>query len=954
MTQQNSPDSNQIALLLGKRKKAAIFNDYIEHIANKSLLPYKAILQYGAKQGESLYTHVLNGILVLETLREDKALQIKDIEARVLYTAFTVHDINKVPGQLSEQSFSKLATAENISTEIERLELSSFFPDWKTYLNDIESLIRGHSGHYQVGGEMLFANRSPAYGLPMNRVEALINLMQAADIIDLSHTLTESSKKESFLSHLNTYLANSSLNWQYEFITHQLTEQRGLLTNIIHNGIREHLNEQYKLIPLLYYPNGVAYLKKRGQQVNINQTDITTIAKRIAASISDLTTTNFYEFINSTAAGIKVDAKCLELDISFSKILNQIYNLVQRRNLDPEQMDIKVREKAQRGFDKIKDKYPKMAKTVEANLAASDLLISSDIEQLRLAELVRSYYVFLQKHFKKVIPDPWERICKLLDLPEDKYDYYAYFDALYSRAYVLALDLKLSEEDVYQRLLEDGQTLTEGDQVDDPKVMLFSHYLNLYTNFSQTKRTDIKNGQHLAHYVSHQHKQCVHCSGPFPTDKWMTADVRSDITVQAFSNRLRGGPGEPKKYICAICHLQFMLEKLNYTEIRGEKTIYLHLFPYSFTTGPFIEAIRNTINSIIQTDTALKAINLNVRDSINEYLSSKIANPKFRKRTKKDKPQPYGLYLTRYSETVSNLFILPLNPSGGNDTEQFLFALWNALLLQRHFGMKVLLSNSAVAPLDAEHIPDLYVDNIPLSCQGLLSRNDYIQFVNQDKDKKSPLQTLWQDVEHIFKLSSHTFVTEDTTPRLVRALLGNPLNIFYQTEKLLEARARRPEQGGLLTYLFKQSIMHVETLSKNRGGSFMTELSTELKQLAALAWKYKLKGSTLKKNSLMFPVSEVFRKLRELDDIVDLETVKAATAQDIFDHIDRISEDRFKPGRTKHTAIKQFVEGWFEQVLDNIYGGNHRKLLNDEKLIRSAYHFYIREQIPDKSKTDNQ
>ena len=96
MTQQPRLDDNQIALLLGKRKKAPIFNDYIEHIANGSLQAYKAILQHGGKHGESLYTHVLNGILVLETLRQP--LQLNDIEARVLYTAFTVHDINKVPG----------------------------------------------------------------------------------------------------------------------------------------------------------------------------------------------------------------------------------------------------------------------------------------------------------------------------------------------------------------------------------------------------------------------------------------------------------------------------------------------------------------------------------------------------------------------------------------------------------------------------------------------------------------------------------------------------------------------------------------------------------------------------------------------------------------------------------------------------------------------------------------
>ena len=129
----------------------------------------------------------------------------------------------------------------------------------------------------------------------------------------------------------------------------------------------------------------------------------------------------------------------------------------------------------------------------------------------------------------------------------------------------------------------------------------------------------------------------------------------------------------------------------------------------------------------------------------------------------------------------------------------------------------------------------------------------------------------------------------------------------------------------------------------------MAKLSAALRQLAKIAWQNRLIGNSLKKNSLLFPVNETFQKMRLLDDIVDLETLKAATSQDIFDHIDRISEEGFKPGRTKREAIKTFVEGWFENVLDEIYSGNHRKLLSDEKLIRSAYHFYIREQIPSKS-----
>ena len=938
-------DLKRITLLIGKSDAVSVFDDYIEHVANKSLLPYKAIMQYGGKGGESLYTHVLNGVLALETLRE--TLKLADMEARVLYTAFTIHDINKVSEQ-SERAFNKLATRETLSAEVDRLGLTAFFPTWADYAEDITSLVRGHSGHHHAGGERLIVKRASVYGLGLERVNALLHLMRAADIIDLSHTLEEEARKADFLGHLNAYLADSGQDRQYIFITHQLTELRGILTNVIHNAIVEDFREQYGAVPLLYYPDGVAYLLEKELTMTVGPDDLERIGLSIAATISSLTSANFADFIQPAPSGIKVDPKCLELGVPFKKIFQEIYNIIQRRNPDPTDFEAKARDWAQRGFEKAQKAHPAEAGRVRAALAGSEPLVSTDPHRLRLAELIRAYYIFLNRHFSNIVADPWARIYNLLSLPSDQYAYYAYFDALWARAYVLSHDLRLTEEEIYQRLVKDGTELTQGDQADDPKAQLFTDYLKLYAVFSVGQRPAVSFGEHLAHYVSHQHQQCVYCSGPFPTNKWMSGDVRSDITVQTFSNRLRGGPGEPKKYVCAVCQLQFLLEKLNYPEIRSEKTLYLHLYPYSFLTGPFIQGLNQTIARITREDTAAQALNLNVADSINTYLADRVATPTFRSRTNKDKPQPYGLYLPRYAETVGNLLVFPLNPSGDNDTERFLFVLWNALLLQRHFGVKVLLSNAPVPPLGKEDIPDVYVDNIPLACRGLLPRNDYAQYVNGNQT--GPLEQLWQEVSHLFALRRLTFINEDNTARLVRALYGSPLLIYYETEKLLETRLRGQEEGGLLTWLSQQALPHIQTLALSKGGKFMTQLSQELQRLATLAWQNGIRSPrSLKKNALLFPFEEIFQKLSHPGGIADRETLKAATCQDIFNHLERVIDDeRFKPGRKKHEAIKTFVDGWFDDVLQQVYGGNVRRMLSDEKLLRSAYHFYIREQIPRK------
>ena len=65
----------------------------------------------------------------------------------------------------------------------------------------------------------------------------------------------------------------------------------------------------------------------------------------------------------------------------------------------------------------------------------------------------------------------------------------------------------------------------------------------------------------------------------------------------------------------------------------------------------------------------------------------------------------------------------------------------------------------------------------------------------------------------------------------------------------------------------------------------MAKLSEQLQRLAEIAWRNGLRGRSLEKSALLFPVSEVFQKLNYAAGTADLETLKAAAAQDIFEHL---------------------------------------------------------------------
>lgn len=925
-----------------RRAEPSVFRDYLEQVANQGLLAEKRNLQYGGKRGESVYTHVLNGIMLLDALQHP--LGLSDLETRLVFTVFTVHDINKM-GEYAGKSYTQIAIPENFERQIERLGLEKFFPECRHYLSEISELARRHGGH--SGGLSLMA--APSATIGRDRLEKLLYLVRAADIADLSHTLEEQAHKNSFLSYLNAFADEA----QYTFYLHRLAENRGSLSNIMHNAIVDVLQGE-GLIPLLYYPDGVAYLAQKGQTPVINASLRRLMARRITASLNEMTGHEFESFIQSGIQGIKVDPKCLELGIPFAKIWTTIHTRVQTRSLDRDDLLAKIINRTQSNYEKNRATAPDSAAYVQTRLDHPHSLLPTAIDRLRDGELIRSYYIFLQTHFKHIYPDPWAHIYGLLDVPAETAPFLSYFDPRWDRPYVLMSELTLGHAAIYERIEADGTQLLEQFETPDDKVELLTDYLARYALFGSAGKiappANPAFADHLQEYVGNQHKQCVHCSTLFPTDRWMTNDVRSDITVQTFSNRLRGGPGEPKKYICRICQLQFLVEKLNYETVRDEKTMYLHFFPYSFLPAPFLAGVRDGIAAVRDTDKPVRTLWCRTDEAI--LADEAGINPDFAIETNAGKAHSYGIYLPKSRNTIGNRLIFPINPAGDNDSQRFLFALWMALVLQQHFGLRVLLSESPIAPFTPE--VDLYIDNVALACQGLVQRNDYVQFADHQTATPGTLPALWQQARALFTIQRQvrTLSKKDEMLDLVQAMASGPLHLYYTAEKLLEARVRDAGQASSPEWLEIRLAQHIlsslETLALSKGGDWMTLLSQQLQKLAEIAWQGGLRGKSLKKNSLMTPLDEIFKKLNQQSPAIDDAALQAIIAQDIFEYLERIADEGYSPGRRKMTAATEFVRLFFEEVYAGIYHNNRTRLLADEKLLRSAYLFYIRQQIGSK------
>ena len=485
-----------------------LFENYIDKVANRKLRTYQEIIQYGAKVGESLYLHILNGICVLERLHP--ILNLDDIEVQVLFSAFSVHDLNKLNQfQDEKRSFNYLANAENITGVLTELEIEHFFPEWQDYLKDIEVLVRAHSRFHNTYGETLDQNYDP-YSLDKDRLlNDLVPIIRAIDVIDLSKTLEERPKKRDFLLEIN-----SVCDIQYKFVYHKVSEQRGILTNLIHNEIVRYLESEKDLLPLLYYPDGVAYLVDRDRDVHITTDEIAGIGNAVVRNIESKTRKEFIKFIQGSPAGIKVDEKCIALGVSFAEIWNEVWNIISERkyvaNAKVDAMNAKCRQRLEGIRDKLGDPDPNVVEHQDGQpslfnpegtvaqptlldeiLDAETYLLPPDDDAIRIGELVRTYYIFLNKHFSKGVADAWLHIYGLLELPLNAEDTtfrerYALFNALWDRGYIIGRDLYNAGrgfDEIYELIVQDGTQFLETLETES-EFGLLADYVLKYVDFN--------------------------------------------------------------------------------------------------------------------------------------------------------------------------------------------------------------------------------------------------------------------------------------------------------------------------------------------------------------------------------------------------------------------------------------------------------------------------------------
>ncbi|MEA5574893.1 type I-D CRISPR-associated protein Cas10d/Csc3 [Anabaena sp. UHCC 0451] len=791
----------------------SILTLFIEEVANKGLQQYQQIIQWGGHQGQSLYNHVVSGVFLIHSL--EKILQLSTEELKVLTIAFCIHDLNKSYGG-TETSYGKIAVPENVVKEIEKIGYDSFFSDWRDYVEDITEIIRGHSGHNSVRGDSL-DRRSDNTQLSKARLIELCKIIRAADVADLSQGYSERKHKQDFLSHINSFTQR-----QYCLIAHQVSEQRGIFTNIIHNQVADFLATKFQASPVFLYPQGTHYLVPVNKNLNLEESDIVKIGQLVEQKIIQMKSEEWSKFIENGNQGIKIKQEILKLGISYSEIFGHINTLIQKKQYKLDEKEKELRKK-------MLEKNSESA--IQYWIDQSRIMPNSQ-DMMRLGELLKTFYIFLSDHCKKLMPgvnkgknDPWLYLYQILDIKD--YEQYEPLDARYDRAYVIAKLCTLIYDELLVLIIDKSNQLLpikEEEKTANISNIQISPITSYVTNnitfdfcaFSNTKFID-----YLSQYCQRNHQQSCYASSPYPSSKWESGYVPKGIKVQQFSNRLTGGSqSEPKRYIDPIVQQQFSIEKLNYKS-GGDKFLYLHIMPYSFMTAPFIESMKSIFQKLRTEDTS--AISLSLKECMDFFNKHQYyVLPIKRGNTN-------GILVPNFSEVIGNVISLPVSMIGDNKTEKYLNTIEYVLMIHKHFGVKVLLSESSIPILNLTEYSeiDIFLDGVPSSLRGLIP-SEKIRFRrNCDKEARDTGDILWERLLGIRGMYDllWTDSKENELVAMATSFTRSENHIFFVVDRLIEKKAqfmskknkqKKIDKDSVALRLTKQLKDHMERINSVR------------------------------------------------------------------------------------------------------------------------------------------
>lgn len=712
---------------------------------------------------QSLAIHLLNAAAGGWTLV--KLANLDELEQRLYLAAVTLHDLNKIVlkqlGNVRMDGKELEKYQHHFNIWAEALGLWKFIDH--EYGQDIAFLAQ--NAEDARGANLTLANFQDIQLTP----EHLMDLAEFVRFADLVASIAH--RPDSLYQENIRAIVRRRLKDKYVIHHHRTIENRGLLTQAIHNAVLEKARESgWK--DFLFFPDGITYFVPKDSQ----KTDLSKLADTVRMYILKTAAKGLGSLIYRQPKGIiscKPELKeVADVELAAETLIRQIFNLLgEKRTPVTEERREKIR--LLRELADLDWNYP-------ANLQVDRLA-----EGVRgLVDILKDYYGATEEKAIKALLEALDigeyleilqRIPALGGVPHGWY----FLAGHYMRKHGSLNDAEL--ENVMLKAIR--QVITDWGKPERLTAFAFlDAYIAQVLDISNTaQQHDFAKELHRYHHNKANRKRepiCAVCNSAF--------DVREEFSSYT-NKRVTSLSKESLRGICVVCQAEQLLRgySLGRSLDVDDDVIYLHLYPdYYFTP----ETARIM-------DRAYRKFAQNVFSDLDRELAKHNYDPKhlpradvFRVGTDSKQNEKRPIEKVEYPEGQMQGYYLmgvPALLKKPTDTETWYMPALLTLIAPLAFGVKVVASRSTLPPYDsgADFKETAILDGVHTYWQHSIRKLSF---------RLDELKTAIPAAFSIYSLTSQAYRNSKNLPvwnalnNVSQSLDTSLLYVFHYADRILE------------------------------------------------------------------------------------------------------------------------------------------------------------------------
>ncbi|NJK52263.1 MAG: type I-D CRISPR-associated protein Cas10d/Csc3 [Leptolyngbyaceae cyanobacterium SU_3_3] len=868
---------------------------------------------------QSLAVHLLNAAMGGWTLV--KLAGLEEIEQRLYLAGITLHDLNKIVlkrlGSVRMDGKEWEQCQRGFETWGEALGLWEFVP--RKYWQDVAFLAQ--NAEDSRGQNLTLANFPDLQLDP----DCLVELAEFVNFADLAASIAYHPQDLEQSKRVRAVLRRR-LRGCYSLRHHRTTENRGLLTQAIHNAVIEKAKAvDWK--PFLFFPDGVTYfVPKDGAEPDLSDlTDAVRnyILQTAAKGLGGLISRQPKGIISHSPDMLEVAT----VDVAAATLIRQTFNLLGDKRAP---VTGTRREKMQTDFPELADldwDYP-------ANLQVD-----------RLAEGVRGLVGVLEDYYgtshEKATQallnalelggyiEAWQRIPSAGGVPHGWY----YIAGHYMRRHQSSLnDAEL--ENVMLKAVQD--VLATWGQPDKQTAFVFlDSYIATVLNLGQSGENPDFAGELQRYHLNKASRKrdpiCAICNSAF--------DVREEFSNYS-NKRVTSLKKESLRGICTVCQVEKLLR--HYSMGRGlsaeDEVVYLHLYPDYFFTPETALIMSRAYESFAQS----------VFSDLDKELSKHSYDPKwipradvFRVNVDPNDNQKRRLDKVEYPRGQMHGYYLlgvPFLGKKPTDTESWFMPALLTLVAPLALGVKVIASRATLPPCDSgtDFKETAVIDGV---------HNYWVHGMRDVRFRLDELKTAIPAAFSFYALTAQAYRDARRFPvwnalnTVAQKLDTSPLYVFHYADRIQENRKQEKRKVNDLSIgVALDLLQYHQSLVDYYGEDDDMEMIKELVDRYARFYRAKGFAAYARLRPLNIAADKVLRSQPNTskEDIqLMLEGYLLALVDGVLDN----NIDGFVPkgaAKEKQQLVEDFAQFFLEKVFYDYCRGERSRLRQNINLIRHA------------------